>query len=456
MRLPYGPVCRLVLVGAAAIALAAGGALSAGTALAAGVTTPATPRPIPSSIGPRSDVPPPPAPPSAALAALQHRLQAAINGEGGTSSALVVDETTNRTLWSYRASIPRLPASVEKLWTTTTALLELGPDATFQTRVYGNGTLTPAGTLIGTLYLRGGGDPTFGSASFDQAMYGTGTTVQTLATDLRRDGIRRIQGSIVGDESYFDSLRGGPASGYRANLETEGELSALAYDAGFTNVKEDRLQASPPLFAARAFAAALRASGIKLAPGIRIATGRTPHTATLLANESSPTLANLLQLTNSPSDNFFAETLLKDLGARLGGGGSTARGAAVVRSFIGHTFDLHPRLDDGSGLSAYDRTSARQVVLLLREMQGQRAFWDSLAIAGVRGTMRYAMRGTRAAGNCRGKDGTLTTVANLVGYCRAANGDRIVFAFLMNSITDPTAAHEAEDQAAVALAGYRG
>jgi D-alanyl-D-alanine carboxypeptidase/D-alanyl-D-alanine-endopeptidase (penicillin-binding protein 4) len=188
----------------------------------------------------------------------------------------------------------------------------------------------------------------------------------------------------------------------------------------------------------------------------RVGTGITPRLAVLLASEKSPTLAKLLRLTNSPSDNFFAEMLLKDLGASFGDHGSTARGAAIVRQVIRRYLGLAPRLDDGSGLSRYDLTSPRQIVLLLRELQGQPAFWNSLAIAGVRGTMKDEMRHTRAAGNCRGKTGTLHDVANLVGYCRAADGDRIAFAFMMNGLTDSVAGHQLEDLAAEALAGYRG
>jgi D-alanyl-D-alanine carboxypeptidase/D-alanyl-D-alanine-endopeptidase (penicillin-binding protein 4) len=388
--------------------------------------------------------------------ALRNTLGSDLNRQGGANSALVVDETTDRTLWAYNDTAARLPASVEKLWTTAAALLELGPGATFQTRVLGAGRLTPPGTFVGDIYLRGGGDPTFGSGAFDHSVYGAGATVQKLASDLRRAGVRRIQGSIVGDESYFDSRRGGPDTGYGANLETEGSLSALSYDAGFTNLHEDQLDADPPLVAAHAFAAALEAKGVLLAPGMRISTGIAPRRATLLTAIDSPTLAKLLLLTNSPSDNFFAETLLKDLGARFGGAGTTAAGAAVVRNVIADAFNLHPQLDDGSGLSRYDRSNVRQIVLLLREMRSQSAFWNSLAIAGVRGTMSDEMRGTPAANNCRGKTGTLHDVANLVGYCRAANGDQLVFAFMMNGLTDSTAGHELEDLAAEALAGYRG
>jgi serine-type D-Ala-D-Ala carboxypeptidase/endopeptidase (penicillin-binding protein 4) len=403
-----------------------------------------------------TDAPPPVARPSKALSTLQKTLDSDLNRQGGANSALVVDETTDRTLWAYNDSAGRLPASVEKLWTTSTALIKLGPEATFQTKVLGVGKLSPDGTFAGTLYLRGGGDPTFGSGTFDHVMYGGGATVQTLAANLRKTGVKRVQGSIVGDESYFDSVRGGPDTHYQANLETEGSLSALAYDAGFTNLHEDQLDADPPLVATQAFAAALQAKGVSLAPGTRVSVGVTPERAKYLTGVSSPTLAKLMLLTNSPSDNFFAETLLKDLGAELGKRGTTSAGAAVVRNVIGRTLNLHPKLNDGSGLSRYDRTNVRQIVLLLREMQGQPAFWNSLAIAGVRGTMVDEMRGTRGDNNCRGKTGTLHDVANLVGYCRAANGDQLVFAFMMNGLTSSTAGHELEDLDAEALASYRG
>jgi D-alanyl-D-alanine carboxypeptidase/D-alanyl-D-alanine-endopeptidase (penicillin-binding protein 4) len=322
--------------------------------------------------------------------------------------------------------------------------------------VLGAGRLTRSGTFVGTIFLRGGGDPTFGSGAFDHIMYNAGATTQRLAANLRQAGVRRIQGAIVGDESYFDAVRGGPDTGYRANIETEGSLSALSYDAGFTNLHEDQLDANPALVATQAFTAALRNVGVSVPSSTRIATGVTPRSAVLLTSESSPTLAKLMELTNSPSDNFFAETLLKDLGAQIGRHGTTARGATVVRSVIGRDFGLHPQLDDGSGLSRSDRSNVRQIVLLLREMQSQRPFWNSLAIAGVRGTMIDEMRHTGGANNCRGKTGTLHDVANLVGYCRAANGDRLVFAFMMNGLTDSTAGHELEDLDAEALADYRG
>jgi len=385
---------------------------------------------------------------------LQKTLSSDLKAADGTSSALVIDETTGQTLYSAAPGTGRLPASVEKLYTTTTALMKFGADARLRTGVYGVGTLGPKGVWKGNLYLRGGGDPTFGSAAFDQDMYGQGATVQALAANLRRAGIRSVDGRIIGDESYFDSLRGTPATGYAPNFYVEGQLSALAYDGGWTSESEDAFQPRPALYATQAFVSALHAAGIDVPAKTPIYTGVTPAGAKLLAYVNSPTMAALIRLTNTPSDNFFAETLLKDIGARFGGGGTTADGAAVVRSFIAQQFDVHPTLDDGSGLSRSDFTTAAQVVSLLRQMQADSSFMDSLAVAGVSGTMQDEMLGTRAVDNCRGKTGTLYDVANLVGFCTAKNGNQLVFAFLMNGLSDSDYGHELEDDMGVALANY--
>jgi D-alanyl-D-alanine carboxypeptidase/D-alanyl-D-alanine-endopeptidase (penicillin-binding protein 4) len=373
---------------------------------------------------------------------------------GSHSGAYVVDLTTDQTLFSERSSTGRLPASVEKLYTTSTALLRYGPGATFRTRVLGVGSLDEGGTWHGTLYLRGGGDPTFGQQGFDHHYYNTGATVQRLVTNLvHATGIKAIDGRIVGDQSYFDSDRGTVATGNQRSFYVEGQLSGLAFDRGFTNASETAFQPHPALFAAQQFEAALRSAHVSVPKGTHISAGVTPPTAQMLASVPSPPISTLLRLTNTPSDNFFAETLIKDIGASFGGGGTTSAGAAVVRTQVAQSLGIHPRLDDGSGLSYYDSTSPQQVVTLLSEMATNSAFVRSLAIAGQTGTLVDEMKGTIAQGRCRGKTGTLAAVSNLVGYCTARDGHTLAFAFLMNSI-NPLYAHPIQDGMAEALAKY--
>jgi D-alanyl-D-alanine carboxypeptidase/D-alanyl-D-alanine-endopeptidase (penicillin-binding protein 4) len=167
-------------------------------------------------------------------------------------------------------------------------------------------------------------------------------------------------------------------------------------------------------------------------------------------------MATLIKLTNTPSDNFFAETLLKDLGAKYGGAGTTAAGAAVVRALVASRFGIHPRLNDGSGLSRSDFTTPRQVVTLLSHLASNADFVSSLAVGGETGTLQHEMNGTIAQGRCEGKTGTLRDVANLVGYCSGEDGHTIAFAFLMNSVLNTDTAHKLEASMAVSLARYNG
>ena len=401
--------------------------------------------PAPAPTGPKA---------TKALGALERALASDFKDAGGTGSALVIDMTTGQTLFAASPELPMLPASLEKLYTTSTALLRFGPTATLQTGVLGTGTLGPGGVWRGTLFLRGGGDPTFGATHFDQVAYGTGATVQQLAQAVRAAGIRRVAGAIGGDGSLFDALRGTPATGFAPNLELEGQLGGLIYDAGFTSLAETALQPRPALFATQAFVVALRGAGVAVPASTPVFTGTTPANTTPLAAVQSPPIATLIELTNTPSDNFFAETLLKDLGSSYGAGGTTAAGAAVVEATMAQTFHISPRLDDGSGLSRFDRTTAAQVVSLLRQQAIDQPFVASLAVAGVSGTMQGEMLGTPAVGNCRGKTGTLSDVANLAGYCTARNGDQLVFAFLEGGLANAEAGHLTEDAMGAALARY--
>jgi D-alanyl-D-alanine carboxypeptidase/D-alanyl-D-alanine-endopeptidase (penicillin-binding protein 4) len=274
---------------------------------------------------------------------------------------------------------------------------------------------------------------------------------------LRSTGITGVQGRIVGDGSYFDSLRGTPATGFALNLEVEGELGGLTYDGGFTSIYGTALQARPGLFAAQQLAGGLRAARVKLlGPHFPISTGRTPAGATVLASVQSPPISKLIALTNTPSNNYFAETLLKDIGARLGAAGTTAAGAAVVRAEVLSQFGIAPRLDDGSGLSRYDSTSPRDVVTVLQSMADNSTFVNSLAIGGETGTLQHEMQNTIAQGNCRGKTGTLSDVANLAGYCRALDGHTLAFAFIANGVGSTDFVHSVEADMAVSVAEYNG
>ena len=383
------------------------------------------------------------APSAAGADATARALERQMRWAGGGAGALVVDLDTGTQLYAKRPDTPRVPASVEKLYTTTAALLRLGPDATLNTTVHADQPLLADGVLDGDLYLRGAGDPTLGKDAFE-----------TLAAELAAQGLVEVTGGVVGDESLFDGRRGPPSSDYRTSAYV-GPLGALVYDRGRTGVRSPYWQASPGLFAAEAFARALKLEGIEVSVKAS-RTGRTPAFAGTLATWSSPTIAELARLSNVPSDNYVAETLIKLLAATPDRRGTTAGGARIVRAEMSG-LGLSPQVADGSGLSRSNRTSPRQVVRLLTRMAGHETLFEpfrsSLAVAGRTGTLHDRMRRSAARNRCRGKTGTLISVSALAGYCETRSGSTVAYAFLMNYV-NPYSARVLQDRMLDALARY--
>lgn len=382
------------------------------------------------------------------------RLTSQMRFAGAYSGAYVVDVTGDnpRPIFRWRPHTARILASNTKLFTTTAALALYGREGTLGTEVLGNGELDPEGVYRGSLYLRGGGDPTFGSRRFTRRAYGGGATVQDLALLLEQAGIQRVTGRVYGDESAFDSLRGGPDSSYATSIWV-GPLSALSYNRGLFTESGRGFQANPPAFAAARLDDALEARGIPVR--LKPRAGLTPVEATVLASVDSPPMERLLRLTNKPSDNFFAETLVKDIAHLNGGVGTTARGTRVAASFA-RKLGARPTLVDGSGLARGNRASPYSIVRLLSAMYKRDdfdPFVDSLPIAGQDGTLFDRMRRGPARNRCHGKTGTLSNVSALSGYCEARTGDNYAFSILMNGVY-PTGARRLQDRMLQAIAKY--
>ena len=391
----------------------------------------------------------------AADQALVKRLTQQMRAAGGSSGAHVVDMTTGEVVFGQRQNTPRILASNTKLFTTAAALARFGTEGTLGTEVLGSGATDGDGVWRGDLYLRGGGDPTFGSRSFATRAYGGGATVEELAGLLEETGIERVTGRVYGDESRFDERRGGPDTGFARSIWIGGPLSALTYNRGLGNESGRSFQLNPPVFAAARLDAALEARGVRVR--LKPREGTTPPAADVLASVDSPPMERLAELTNKPSDNFLAEMLVKDLALQDNGRGTTTAGARVAAAFAGR-LGARVRLVDGSGLSRGNRAAPRQVVRLLTEMylldqeEYGGEFGDSLAIAGRDGTLYTRMRSGPARSRCTGKTGTLSNVSALSGYCRARSGDVYAFSILMNK-TYPGTARLRQDAMAQAIAG---
>src|SRR5207244_10935225 len=174
------------------------------------------------------------------------------------------------------------------------ALEVVGPAFRFQTDVLGAGSQEGA-VWRGSLVLQGHGDPTLSS-----------NDLESLALGLRRLGLRRVTGTVVGDESWFDSRR--TALGWKPSfyVNESPPLSALAVDRAHYR---GAVSTQPALGAALAFRDTLRAAGIAVAG--RPTPGRADAEAFPLVSVTSPTLATIVRPTDLECDNFTAEPLPK-------------------------------------------------------------------------------------------------------------------------------------------------
>jgi D-alanyl-D-alanine carboxypeptidase/D-alanyl-D-alanine-endopeptidase (penicillin-binding protein 4) len=362
----------------------------------------------------------------------------------------VIDVGTGKTLFSWRPSTPRILASNTKLFTTSTALARFGVDGTFQTEVLSDSPMSTDGVITGDLWLRGGGDPAFGTLAYVRKYYGPQAgSVESLVDQLAQQGVTAVRGGVHGDESEFDTIRGVHDSGYYTSRWV-GPLSALTLNHGYDG---RHFQSNPPTFAAGVLRKTLKADDIT--PGHAAAAQAAPAGAKVIASVSSPPMSTLVRLTNKESDNFFAETLLKDLGRDASGGvGSTAAGVHAVVSYAAKT-GASLSLIDGSGLDHGDRASPQSVVRLLTYEHSRpefQALYDSLPIAGVDGTIDKRMRTGPAHRNCHAKTGSLTGVSSLSGYCTTTSGREVAFSFLMNGLSVGYA-RRVQDRMTEAVAG---
>jgi serine-type D-Ala-D-Ala carboxypeptidase/endopeptidase (penicillin-binding protein 4) len=418
--------------------------LVAAAGLAAGPGSSAV-EPLPGPDAP-ADVrlrPPDPTPTPLSSSGLAAKL-ARISSQAGSGTGVWVFDPelpNGKLLFADGAAERRILASNTKLFTTATALDRLGPEKRLETRVWIEGPIPADGTVDGDLYLVGDGDPTLGESE-----------VAALAEDVKSAGIGRVTGKVLVDDTIFDRRRGLGKNPNKPNPYV-GPLSGLSYKFGLSG---SGFSGKPEIDAGLAFRAELEDRGIAVGGDVDYgkASAQLQDTEPIASVSSEP-VAELVEQTNEPSNNFFAEMLLKRLAAGPGEQGTTQGGAQTVRAYA-RSLGTRARVRDGSGIGRKNRASARHVGELLAAMLDEPAssdFYESLPRAGVEGTLSNRMEGTAAEGRCRAKTGTISGVSALSGYCEIA-GEPVVFSILMNEVSNVTAARTLQDRIAVAIARY--
>ena len=123
----------------------------------------------------------------------------------GVSSVCVIDVVSGKVLAEHNSKMGLTPASSMKVITTSAALHYLGRDFKFKTELQIDGNIDADGTLNGNLYIKGFGDPTLGSHQIKSAEK-LDVVIGKFAKAIQAAGIKKINGIIVGDASYFGTL----------------------------------------------------------------------------------------------------------------------------------------------------------------------------------------------------------------------------------------------------------
>lgn len=432
---------------------------------------------------------------------------------GASFSLVVKDVQEGRTVYSYDTDRLQSPASVLKTVATATALEILGEDYRYPTTLEYDGILEN-GTLEGNLYIKGSGDPSLGSSHFAP---GQNKFLSTWIAALQKAGIKHITGSVISDESIFDtegvsikwlredmgnyyapgsygisifdnmyklSLQTG-AAGTRPVLKgTEPDIpfirfknylkaapvssdSAYIIGAPLDDVRYlyGVLPANreayvlkgdipdPALYLARYLTDQLQQKGIRVdgSPScyrIEVEENRWKKGERKeIVTTYSPTLREIASICNHVSHNLYADALVKTVGLQYKPRrnemiSSFGRGVQVVKEYWEKKgLDVFPlRMNDGSGLAPADKVSAgfmgELLVYMATESAVSDAFIASLLQAGIEGSVRNFLKGSKLQGKAHLKSGGITGVRSYAGYI-TKDGKTYAVAVFSNNYSCP-------------------
>lgn len=430
---------------------------------------------------------------------LSDRLSKAVAESGFKSAELglwvgYAGETGTEVYFAQNADKALIPASLSKLVTAGAVLHELHPGHKFRTELVSSAKVNN-GVLMGDLYLKGGGDPSFVSEN-----------MWFLVNEFKRNNINRIEGNIIVDDTRFDSIRfGGGRQKERVDRAYDAPIGAMSMNWNSVAVfvrpgvkVGDKLQifadvpspyikvinktrtagagrgstvsiarttekdfvgdvivvsgamaldhkevvsyksiSKPDYWSGYNLVEFLKQRGVTVKGGVRI--GASPKDAITLAYSESKPLVSIVADMSKWSNNYVAEMLVKNLAAETGSSLATMEGGLVrVRSYmerLGYKKDEYEFIN-AAGFTRDNRFTAAQYGRFLEAVQKDFTMFpeylSSLPIGGVDGTLRSRMKGTAATKWVRAKTGLLNGVVGLAGYAGRSNGTIVSFAFIYN------------------------
>jgi serine-type D-Ala-D-Ala carboxypeptidase/endopeptidase (penicillin-binding protein 4) len=416
--------------------------------------------------------------------------------ENANVSILITDLKTGDTVCSLRRKNSAMPASTMKLITTATALEVLGPEFRFHTDLLSTGVIDNDSTLKGNIIIRGGGDPTLGSARMGDSVFMT-----KWVDAIKKKGIKRINGNLIADESIFDRegvnaswmwedmgnyyAAGAYGIAYMDNqyklvlktgmlgtcptiLRTIPEMNDLIFDnhltaaditddnSSFHAAPKSNLRSiygkipankvefvikgdipNPSMLLLRHFKEKLLANGVTL-DGELLVNSDTLINGDSLYRTLSPTLKEIITETNMKSNNLYAEHLFRYIASTQSKQGNAQTAIKFIKNYWqekGMSVD-QLFMNDGSGLSPANGVSANFFVELLSYMRNKskysEIYFQSLPVAGQSGTLKSFLKDTPLEGKVHAKSGTIARVKCYAGYIDKDNKS-LAFAVLVNN-----------------------
>lgn len=420
----------------------------------------------------------------------------------------IMEPRTGAIIYSRNAHDLFMPASNMKLITTAATLDILGEDYTYETRIYTDGKIKD-GILKGDLWIKGSSDPAISGRYYDGKIE---HIFQSWADSLKKLGINKIEGKIIGDDNIFSDQ--GLGSGWEHNdlsYYYAAKTSGLSYndncmDLYFTpgdsigapayimqkpipdymNLKNELTTVHPDSQQSIDFHRYANSDSVRVFGTITIDSDTIVDWVTvndptnffltglkkclkdadiefdkivdidkmqisdssydnrqLLFAHNSVKMDTIVHTLNKVSQNFYAETLQKTLGAEVKNKGTNQAGIEVENEWF-EDIGIDPAsifIRDGSGLSRHNLVTPFQIGKILQTMKTSPAYntyLKSLPIGGVDGTLGNRFEGYNVSGHVHAKTGYVGHVRALSGYVTAKNGREYIFSILVNHYPTPT------------------
>jgi D-alanyl-D-alanine carboxypeptidase/D-alanyl-D-alanine-endopeptidase (penicillin-binding protein 4) len=332
-------------------------------------------------------------------------------GHDPENQGFIVSTMDGEVLAQHNADRPFNPASVVKMATSLVAISRLGPDFRYRTTLYTDGTIDPAtGTLRGSLYVIGSGDPAF---FYENALL--------IADKLNRNGIRVVEGDLVVLGPFYFNFSGSremSAKGFRTTMTPDTWTSAAktAYPRFLSmRMAEERAGGSP--------VAMMEPPSLKIMG--KTLTNEDVNTSTLrvLAVHTSLPLVKLLKGLNDFSNNWMASVI----GGMVGGPDAVQR---FLKSDVGLK-EEELNIVTASGLGS-NYISPRGTLQILRKLlaylqKENLSIEELLPVAGVDAGTLGRRFNDEYRGSVVAKTGTLSSVSALAGVAYTRTKGPLLF-----------------------------